>query len=337
MSSTKRPPYDAWLLWVVPDICNLECNYCPLGDPEYVLALRSGRSAASAGARRMAALVRNSVRFGVKDALVLNQRRALLHPTKMPPIDVPALLKALEKTGKVFRITFTGGGEPLLIPNIVEACRAIAEKHYLSFNTNLTSPRFKDLIREVPPDRLLVHASFHTRELERKKLMGRFIENFRLGQERGIEIYAQEVAHPSLLPDVDHYRGMLRDNGITLTFGPFHGEYEGHPYPASYTEEEIQVFNLGRKGAKGAQFSQKGKLCNAGYNVVMAGRDGQLTPCIDLRENLGNMFGEIRFAPEVRRCPVDSCTCPVNFYDEALFNLALSERKERLAATAKAS
>jgi MoaA/NifB/PqqE/SkfB family radical SAM enzyme len=278
----------------------------------------------------MAALVRNSVRFGVKDARVLYQRRALNHPTKMPPVDVPALLKALENTGKVFRVTFTGGGEPLLIPNIVEAARALAEKHYLSFNTNLTSPRFKDLVKEVPREKLFIHASFHTRELERKKLMGRFIENFRFGQERGIEIYAQEVAHPSLLPDVEHYRGMLRDNGIVLSFGPFHGEYQGRTYPASYTEEEIQGFNLGRKGAKGAQFSQKGNLCNAGYNAVSANGDGQLTPCRDVRENLGNMFGEIRFQPEVRRCPVDACTCPVNFYDEPLFKLALSERKQRL-------
>jgi MoaA/NifB/PqqE/SkfB family radical SAM enzyme len=332
--SRERPPYDAWLLWMVPDICNLACTYCPLGDPDHVASLKAGRSAARLGARRIAALLRNSVRFGVSDALVLYERQSLNDPNKMPPIDIPGLLSALDRTGKIFRVTFTGGGEPFLLPNILEAAVALVEKHYVSFNTNLTSPRVKELARSIDPERILIHASLHIRELERKKLLRRYIETFQFCKERGIEIYAQEVAHPNLLNDVEYYREMLRAEGIVLTFGPFKGEYMGRSYPNSYTAEEIEVFNLWERSAKGAQFNQKGSLCNAGYNVAVAGPDGLINPCYDIRENLGNMFGAIRLQPEVRRCPVDVCSCPLNFYDESLFKLALSECREEVARAA---
>jgi MoaA/NifB/PqqE/SkfB family radical SAM enzyme len=330
--SGARPPYDAWLLWHVPDICNLACTYCPLGDPDHVASLKAGvsGSAAKLGARRIAALLRNSVRFGVSDAMVLYQRQSLRRPDKMPPIDIPGLLKALESTGKIFRVTFSGGGEPFLVPNLVEASVALVKKHYLSFNTNLTSPRIRQLAERVDPARVLIHASFHTRELERKKLLRRYIENFVICRERGFEIYAQEVAHPELLSDVESYRKLLQAEGIVLTFGPFKGEYMGRSYPDSYTDEEIQIFNLAKKSAKGAQFNQKGALCNAGYNVAVAGPDGLINPCYDIRENLGNMFGTIKLRPEVRRCPVDVCSCPLNFYDEPLFELALAERGQDL-------
>jgi organic radical activating enzyme len=310
---------------MVPDICNLSCNYCPLGDEEHVASLQAHRSATKAGARRMAALVRNSVRFGVSDALVLYERQALNDPHKMPPIDIPGLLNALDKTGKVFRITFTGGGEPLLLPNIVEATTALAERHYIAFNTNLTSPRIRDIAAAIDPSRLLVHGSLHIRELERKKLFRRYIENYQFCQERNVEIYSIEVAHPDLVNDVEHYREMLRAEGIEFRFVPFKGEHEGRWYPAAYTEQERKAFGLWERASKGAQFNQRGSLCNAGYNVVVAGPDGLINPCYDIRENQGNMFGSIRLQPQVRRCPVDVCSCPLNFYDEPLFKLALRE------------
>jgi MoaA/NifB/PqqE/SkfB family radical SAM enzyme len=322
------------MLWMVPDICNLSCTYCVLGDEDHVASLKDHRSAVSRTPRRVAALARNAVRFGVEDALVLYDRQGLSDPHKMPPIDIPGLLGALEKTGKIFRITFTGGGEPFLLPNIVEAALALSEKHYVAFNTNLTSPHVKDLAAAIDPARMLVHGSLHIKELERKKLFRRYIENYQFCQQRGIEIYSIEVAHPNLTSEVEHYREMLGVEGIEFKFVPFKGEYEGRWYPAAYTEEEAKAFGLWERAAKGAQFNQKGSLCNAGYNVVVAGPDGIINPCYDIRENQGNMFGTIRLQPEVRRCPVDVCSCPLNFYDEALFKLALAERGKTVARAA---
>ena len=57
-------------------------------------------------------------------------------------IDIEKLLSYIESTGEIFHISFTGGGEPLLVPNIIEACKALAEKgHEISFSTNLITPK----------------------------------------------------------------------------------------------------------------------------------------------------------------------------------------------------
>ena len=37
-------------------------------------------------------------------------------------INIPELIATLDKTGLIFRISFTGGGEPFLVPNLTEAC-----------------------------------------------------------------------------------------------------------------------------------------------------------------------------------------------------------------------
>ena len=84
---------------------------------------------------------------------------------KVHPIKIKNLISTINSTAKTFRISFTGG-EPTLIPNFVEACRAITQKHYISFNSNLISKNIKRFIEEIEPERVLhIHASFHYDEL----------------------------------------------------------------------------------------------------------------------------------------------------------------------------
>ena len=73
---------------------------------------------------------------------------------ELPSIDIPALLGFLERTKGVFRINFTCG-EPFLVPNLVEACVEITKKHYVSFNTNLTSSRVKDFADKISPKNVI--------------------------------------------------------------------------------------------------------------------------------------------------------------------------------------
>ncbi len=61
---------------------------------------------------------------------------------KTHSINIERLISTLDKTDKVFRVSFTGG-EPTLIPNFTEACKAISKKHYISINSNLVSKRIK--------------------------------------------------------------------------------------------------------------------------------------------------------------------------------------------------
>ena len=86
-------------------------------------------------------------------------------------IDIPAVIKTLNKTNKVFRIGFVGG-EPFLVPNMVEACTEITKKHYIAFNTNLTSSNIKEFSEKIDPKRVIhIVASLHIKELEKHNLL----------------------------------------------------------------------------------------------------------------------------------------------------------------------
>jgi organic radical activating enzyme len=63
-------------------------------------------------------------------------------------IDIPVLLRTLDATGKIFKIGFSGG-EPFLVPNIIDACVALMEKHYIELNTNLTSLKIKEFAERI--------------------------------------------------------------------------------------------------------------------------------------------------------------------------------------------
>jgi hypothetical protein len=123
--------------------------------------------------------------------------------------------------------------------------------------------------------------------------------------------------------ELGYYRELFANRGVEISFDAFKGEYHGKTYPASYTDEEITLFGLDQNTARN-QFQQKGKLCNAGYNVVFAGPEGLITPCMDIPEPLGHMYGGFRFQTEIMKCPVEICSCPFNEYDKPLFRLALS-------------
>jgi MoaA/NifB/PqqE/SkfB family radical SAM enzyme len=245
-------------------------------------------------------------------------------------IDIPALIKTLDKTNKVFRIGFVGG-EPFLIPNIVEACTEITKKHYISFNTNLTSSNIKEFSKKINPEKVLgIHASLHIKELEKHNLLNRYIDNFLLCKEKGFVINAVEVAHPSLLSQVKEYKKKFQRKKINIKFGEYIGEYNGKKYPESYTTKERNIFALSKENIK--VHNQKGKVCNAGYNVGIVCQNGDIFQCYEIREKLGNIYEEnIIFKDKPIICPIEFCGCPLKSYDEHLFEKATGIKSNRFS------
>jgi organic radical activating enzyme len=177
-------------------------------------------------------------------------------------IDIDAAIRAMDKTGKTFIINVTGGGEPFMADNILELCAAITKKHYLIINTNLTSPKFKLFSEAIDPLKVFyIMASLHIKELERLNLMDRYIDNYLALTGKGFHVIAEEVAHPSLFTEADHYREFFKSRGVPIAFGPFCGQWEGKNYPEAYTAEEKKLFGL--KDNIQAVFFQKGRKCNA--------------------------------------------------------------------------
>lgn len=244
--------------------------------------------------------------------------------SKASPIDIPALIKTLDATNKVFLIAMSGGGgEPFMVPNIVEACKELTKKHYLTIFTNLTSDKVGEFANSIDPKRVLhVKASLHLKELERLNLLDIYIKNFLLFKAKGFNISAIEVAHPSLLKDLEKYKKLFKDHGIEISFNTLRPDtYDGKEYPQAYTKKELKAFGLNKRSVNEACFP-KGIICNAGYNVAVAYPSGEVNPCFHIKESMGNMYTKIEFRNRLIKCPFTSCICRLSantyFFDKAI-------------------
>ncbi len=245
---------------------------------------------------------------------------------KVHSIKIEKLIQTLNKTKKTFRISFTGG-EPTIIPNFVEACQAITEKHYISFNSNLISKNIKQFAEIINPNRVLhIHGSFHYDELVDKNSMERFIGNFNLLKNGGFNIYAEAVAYPKMKNKLEVITKIANENFSDLTFAPFYGDYNGQTFPESYTPEELELFGINQNEI--SFFTQKGALCNAGNNVAVVFSNGNVYPCHQIKTKIGNIYEGIKFSDELVRCPSKKCGCPLNKYDEYLFQKGINSESK---------
>lgn len=236
---------------------------------------------------------------------------------KVNSIDIEKLMTTLDKSGKIFRISFTGG-EPTMIPNFIEAVRAITEKHYVSLNTNLITKSLLGIIGNVDPKKILhIHASLHYDELVKKNLFDIFINNFKLLQKSGCNIYAEVVAYPPLKNRFSELESVMKKVEIDFEYAPFYGKFGDKLYPESYTESELRLYNFSNEAIN--CYSQKGELCNAGYNAAVVFSNGNVYPCHQIKEKIGNIYEEINFSRSLVNCPSKRCGCPLNKYDEYLF------------------
>jgi MoaA/NifB/PqqE/SkfB family radical SAM enzyme len=232
-----------------------------------------------------------------------------------PPIDIDRALKAME--GRTYAIGFVGGGEPLLVPNIVEASVAFSKRHFLAFFTNLTSDRVKDIAAMVDPKRVIgILASVHIKELVSRNMIDRYIRNYKLLEEKGFVLIPEAVAYPPLLQKASYYRNLFKERGINIVFSRFKGIHAGKLYPASYTDEEVSAFDFEPEPM------QVDGLCNAGFNACVVNKQGLVMPCYDIDARLGHIYEGFRFEDKMRKCSID-CACPLWSMEPKLYEDAL--------------
>jgi MoaA/NifB/PqqE/SkfB family radical SAM enzyme len=239
----------------------------------------------------------------------------------VPAGDAKCLIETMDKTGLIFNVAVCGNGETFLVPNIIEILQALTKKHYVSLVSNLSLRKVGEFCEKIDPKKVIdITASLHIKELERTGLTDLFIENYLLCEKKGFKIRAQEVAHPNLLGEVDKYKRFFGERGVRLYFDDCFIQFEGKTYPDAYTDEERKTFGLIKKQDSMDRIYQKGKLCNAGYNVFTVAIDGKVYPCPGIKDMIGDVRqGNIGFRKELIRCPNDKCLCPINFlFDDLL-------------------
>lgn len=306
MSNLTILPYQAWLHWDPTPKCNLACSYC---------FTRTDR--ADNKYKKETMLLSFLKKQGTTQTL-----------PQVEPINIEKAMLCLEKPEKIFRISFTGGGEPFLVPNLAEFCSILAQKHFVSFNTNLTSPQIKALAKNVHKEKLIyIIASLHFYELQRKNLFNAYLENYYLCKDAGYDIRTNEVAHPALKKDVRYLKKTLSKKGVSLGFDPFIGYFKGKKYPEAYTTEELELFELQHLQKNKAFFHQNKELCNAGYNIAYIDSTGTIYQCPGIHKKIGHIYKELSFKETLTTCDSDFCACPMKHYDDALFKQALQEKK----------
>ena len=255
-------------------------------------------------------------------------KKSVLHNGTAPGIDVPAVIKTLDSTGKTFLFSF-GGAEPFLVPNFVELCIELTKKHYIFLITNLTSEKIKEFSEKADPTKVEhIIASLHIKALEKTGLTNSYIDNFLLLKERGFHIAASEVAYPAYIDKIDEFKSFFKNRGIDCIFEPYVGTYDSKIYPEAYTPEEITKFGI-RVAIENENPYQKGQLCNAGYNILVTDQTGRISKCPKITEYHGHIYKEMLFDKKLTRCPLDRCTCPLSKSNKHLLDRAIQEMEEK--------
>lgn len=243
----------------------------------------------------------------------------------IPSINIPALMKTLEKQNKIFNICFSGGGEQFLVPNFIEACEEITKKHYISLFTNLTL-KIPEFCEKIDPKKVVyIAASLHIKQLESLGLIDRYINNFLLCKEKGFTMYAIEVAWPDMQKEVKKYEDFFRTKEIEIIFTQFMGKYNGKEYPKSYTKENLRAFSLTKKSKQ--FYSQQGNICNIGYNVASVNSQGDVRTCLKIKpSSIGSVYKNIGFKDYLIRCPFKTCSCPISIANPYTFEKAYAKK-----------
>lgn len=239
-------------------------------------------------------------------------------------IDLDLLKKNFSGLDTKLKISFVGGGEPFLVPNLIETCEFLTQNHTVAFVTNLTIPKVTELVGRIDPSKVAyILASFHIEELEKRNLIERYIEHYTILRKAGFPIQAQAVAFPGIIEKCQQYHKQFTEAGLDLVFTPFYGTYNDKEYPLAYSEEELRAFGLDPSQTE--VFQSKGRQCNAGFNTAIVHPRGDIISCDKCKRWLGNMYDYFDFEEKIQRCTHETCTCPSFLHDQPLFERALEQ------------
>ena len=216
-------------------------------------------------------------------------------------------------TGKTWLLHITGG-EPTLYPDFVGLCEQLAQKHYLSINSNLSHPCIDTFAERMDPKRVhFINASVHYDERQKKGSLDIFIERVHKLQAHHFNVFVSQVMTPEMLCIFPKSSEYFESHGLALIPKLMRNMYQGSTYPAAYSSDQKTLFLECSAKAKqksapivekmgesatidmfsderilNSDGNYRGKLCGSGYNFVTVAPNGALGRC-----SSGECFGNI--------------------------------------------
>jgi MoaA/NifB/PqqE/SkfB family radical SAM enzyme len=244
----------------------------------------------------------------------------LLHKLNAEPlqrIDSKKVLANLDKTGKSWLLHMSGG-EPFLTPGFAVLCKALAEKHRLSINTNL-SLSVAEFAAKVNPNRVeFVHCSLHYGF--RADVEG-FISRVKQLKNAGFRVVCSQVMHPAVIDNYPKLVERFAQAKLSLLPKLFQGEHKGRVYPAAYSDADRKLIAEHAESTVGhinialdlvlfeGMLSFKGRMCAAGSDFVFVNSKGFAFRCNTIKEPLGNLYNEGLLLSQPKPCPAEVCYC----------------------------
>jgi len=243
--------------------------------------------------------------------------------------DSSTIIKGFNSTGLKWFIHITGG-EPFLHPDFACLCEGLSEKHIISVNTNLSTQNIRDFAQRVDPVKVaFVHCSYHLESRKSEKQKKLFINRVSYLRSMGFKVHASQLIYPAIVNHFPELFEELKSEGIILYPKAMKGLYRHRSYPSAYTcEEKSLLFSYAAKSLEhedaddfftsffyrdtefsASDLSFTGQPCLAGSGFVIVESNGDVTRCMDIRENLGNLFkGSLTLRNGPSPCTAKKCT-----------------------------
>lgn len=237
---------------------------------------------------------------------------------KHQDIDLIELKKGFDSIGKDW-IIHISGGEPFLRKDFISICEMISKNHFISLNTNLSTPNVNEFADKIDPEKVLfISCSIHIEEREvRDPQLSMFIDKIKYLQNKHFNIIASYVADPSLFHRINEDFKTLELGGVKkIRLKTLRGVINNKVYPSSYSEKDIAFLSSFETDYPeleilNNQNSFYGLKCSAGTRFFVMDEIGNLKRCSSLQRKYGNLFkGIIKIDQDPKPCPIKYCGCP---------------------------
>lgn len=208
------------------------------------------------------------------------------------------------------QIDFTGG-EPSVHRAFFPLLKGLSQDGNVIFMGTNLSAGSRPLIENVEnPDFCYMNASLH---LETTGVVPFFQKVKRLHQ-AGFHVFCSGVAYPPLLSQTLAVKEFFRQELPEVPFGihVFFGEYEGKPYPDSYSKSEISA--LTEVGIDIQDRIEKmtvppDTVCRTGKDWFTISYAGEIVRCPAQLTLFGDYFPNFRLSEKALPCPIKECFC----------------------------